>query len=160
MRTLQVGLVLAGFWVAVLGARPAVAGDGLAAGRKHAAKANALAAKNKCKAAVVEFGKAYRLLKDATLLFNRAECYREMGQGGQALKDYEQFLADMPNAPNRKVVEGRIAALKSSAPARAEAAPPPEPAPALKPKPPAPGATAPATDTSTADPERAEKWVD
>ena len=42
-----------------------------AEGRKHARKANQLADVNKCKAAIPEYTKALRLLKDPTLLFNR-----------------------------------------------------------------------------------------
>lgn len=94
---------------------PAFAAPGSAAGRKHAAKANQLAAHNRCKAAVAEFTKAYKLLKDPALLFNRAECYRKIGKDGQAVKDYEQFLAKMPRAPNRSTVEARIALLRSGA---------------------------------------------
>jgi hypothetical protein len=84
-------------------------------GRRHAAKASQLAAKNKCRVAVPEFTKAFKLLKDPTLLFNRAECYRKIGKNADALKDYEQFLADMPAAPNRGSVEARIASLKAAA---------------------------------------------
>lgn len=94
---------------------PAFAAPGGAAGRTHAAKANQLAAQNRCKAAVAEFTKAYRLLKDPALLFNRAECYRKIGKDGQALKDYERFLAEMPAAPNRSTIEERIASLRGGA---------------------------------------------
>jgi hypothetical protein len=82
------------------------------AGRKHAAKANQLAAKNKCKSALPEFNRAYRTLKDPTLLFNRAECLRKLGRDLEALRDYEQFLAEMPGTPNRATVESRIMALR------------------------------------------------
>ena len=51
-----------------------------AEGRRHARKANQLADVNKCKAAIPEYTKAIRLLKDPTLLFNRAECYRRTGE--------------------------------------------------------------------------------
>jgi tetratricopeptide (TPR) repeat protein len=90
----------------------AFAAPGSAAGRKHASKANQLAAQNRCKAAVPEFTKAYRLLKDPALLFGRAECYRKIGKASQAVKDYEKFLAEMPTAPNRPTVEERIASLR------------------------------------------------
>jgi tetratricopeptide (TPR) repeat protein len=92
-------------------------------GRTHAGRAGRLAAKNKCRAAVVEFNKAYKLLKDPTLLFNRAECYRKLGKDAEALKDYQQFLVDMPAAPNRKDVEGRIALLKAEVGLEAAGAP-------------------------------------
>ena len=113
-----------------LGTVPAYAADSTAAGRKHAAKANQLAAKNKCKSAVVEFTKAYKSAKDPTILFNRAECYRKMGSAADALKDYEQFLADMPEAPNRASVEARIATLRGAAPPSSPA-PPQQPPPVV-----------------------------
>jgi len=103
--------------VLVLGALiqlPAFAAPGSAAGRKHAAEANRLAAQNHCKAAVAEFTKAYRLLKDPVLLFNRAECFRKIGKDSQAIEDYEQFLAEMPQAPNRSNVEARIVGLRGA----------------------------------------------
>ena len=86
--------------------------DSEAAGRNHAAKANRLAAKNKCKAALPEFNRAYKTLKDPTLLFNRAECYRQLGRIDEAIEDYQQFLVDMPGTSNRASVEARIASLR------------------------------------------------
>lgn len=102
------------FFVAGVASSPKAVADSETGGRKHAAKANHLAAKNKCKAAVPEFNRAYRSLKDPTLLFNRAECYRKLGQDDEALKDYQQFLADMPEAPNRATVEARVASLRGT----------------------------------------------
>ncbi len=105
--------------------------------RKHARKANDLAAKNKCKAAIFEFTRALKTLKDPGLLFNRAECFRKVGRNDEAITDYEQFLIDLPQTPNRAAVEARLAALKSApkaaAPSTQEAPPevkPPSPAPA------------------------------
>jgi len=84
-------------------------------GQAHARKANSLAAAGKCKQAVPEYNTAYRLLKDPALLFNRAECLRKLGKREQALYDYRKFLEEMPSAPNRGVVESRIAALDPGA---------------------------------------------
>ena len=159
-----------------MGTLPTLAAETGTAGRKHAAKANQLAAKNKCKSAVAEFTKAYKSLKDPTLLFNRAECYRKMGSAAEALKDYEQFLADMPAAPNHASVEARIASLRVAA--AAETTPPPsaaaaevsqpalpsQPAPRSQPAP--PSQSAPPTEKSSADKvpaapvHRAERWSD
>jgi tetratricopeptide (TPR) repeat protein len=134
-----------------LGELPAFAANGEAAGRRHAAKANQLAAKNKCKSAVVEFTKAYKLLKDPTLLFNRAECQRQLGRVAEAIKDYEQFLADMPEAPNRTSDEARVKALKAEEqavpPAAGAGQPAPESAKQADKAPPAPV-------------HRAERWTD
>jgi tetratricopeptide (TPR) repeat protein len=101
--------------VAGMGMLTAVTADAesQAAARKYAAKANQLAAKNRCKAAVPWFNRAYRALKDPTLLFNRAECLRKLGENNDALQDYELFLVDMPQAPNRASVEAHIAALRA-----------------------------------------------
>ena len=67
-----------------------------AEGRRHARKANQLADVNKCKAAIPEYTKAIRLLKDPTLLFNRAECYRRTGEAQKAIADYRKFLVAAP----------------------------------------------------------------
>ncbi len=138
-----------------LGELPAFAANSSETGRRHAAKANQLAAKNKCKSAVVEFTKAYKALKDPTLLFNRAECQRQLGRVAEAIKDYEQFLADMPEAPNHASVEARVKALK----AEEQAAPPAAPAAA--------GVGQPAQESAkqadkppAAPAHRAEKWED
>lgn len=118
-----------------------------AEGRKHARKANQLADVNKCKAAIPEYTKALRLLKDPTLLFNRAECYRRTGEATKAVTDYRKFLVELPSAPNRAQVESQIAALdKKSTPAVAAAAapatkPPIARASAPKPVPPPPAPT-------------------
>jgi hypothetical protein len=83
-------------------------------GRRHARKASRLSAAGKCRPAIPEFTRAYELLKDPALLFNRAECLRKLGDGKRAAADYREFLAQMPNAPNHKLVEARLSALDPS----------------------------------------------
>ena len=156
-----------------LGSVSASAAKTAAGGRKHAAKANQLAAKNKCKAALPEFTKAYSVLKDATILFNRAECQRKLGNNADALKDYEQFLVDMPTAPNRASVEAHMAALRDAIKAEmamVPVAPPPTVAPAAPVAPevltppaaarPVPEEPKQADKPSEAPAHRAEKWTD
>jgi tetratricopeptide (TPR) repeat protein len=87
--------------------------ESAAAGRVHAQKAATLAEQGKCKAAVIEYTKAYDVLKDPAILFNRAECQRKLGHIEPALSDYEHFLAELPKAPNRSNVESRIVELKT-----------------------------------------------
>jgi hypothetical protein len=101
-------------------------------GRKHVSKAAELAADGKCAAAVPEFTQAYAILKDPVILFNRAECLRMLGKGEEALVDYRRFLTDLPRAPNRKLVEKRIAALEPAEAPPAE--PPPSPVPSAAPE--------------------------
>ena len=134
--------------IGLLSARAAAA-DAEEVARKHAAKANQLAARNKCGKAIFEFTRAYKTLKDPTLLFNRAECFRKVGRDDEAITDYEQFLADLPQAPNRVAVVARIASLrgaKAGVPAGKEK-PAPAPPALLKPaeKAPPPAAVAPIT---------------
>ena len=134
--------------IGLLSARAAAA-DAEEVARKHAAKANQLAARNKCRKAIFEFTRAYKTLKDPTLLFNRAECFRKVGRDDEAITDYEQFLAELPKAPNRVAIEARIASLrgaKGGAPAGKEK-PALAPPALLKPaeKAPPPAAVAPTT---------------
>jgi tetratricopeptide (TPR) repeat protein len=142
----------------------AIADAGTAA-RKHATKANQLAAKNKCKQAVPWFNRAYRSLKDPTLLFNRAECLRKLGENHDALRDYELFLAEVPEAPNRATVESRIAVLKEAIKAATSSKESPfaggrETTPAATGPEPAPTAAKPAGKAPAEPIRRAEKWTD
>jgi hypothetical protein len=96
--------------------------DHTAEGRYHLKKANALAGDGKWQAAVKEFTSAYEKLHDPVVLFNRAECYRHLGENAKAAEDYRGFLSGFPHAPNRADIEARIAALERPA-ARPESAP-------------------------------------
>lgn len=97
---------------APVAARPGAAND-VADARKRAERASHLAAKNKCGQAIGEYDKAIAVLHDPTLLFNRGECHRKLGNLESALEDYQQFLAELPDAPNREQVETRIAELRA-----------------------------------------------
>ena len=48
-------------------------------GRSALKRANALAGDGDCAAAIEEYTKAFELLGDPAVLFNRAECYRRSG---------------------------------------------------------------------------------
>src|SRR6476661_8922960 len=82
--------------------------DRIAEGRYHLKKANALAGQNECEAAVREYTLAYEKLHDPVVFFNRAECYRRMGENAKAAADYRAFLKGFPRAPNRAEIETRI----------------------------------------------------
>jgi tetratricopeptide (TPR) repeat protein len=92
---------------------PAARADDSADGRRHAKRASHLSASGKCKQAIAEYDKALAVMHDPALLFNRGECHRKLGDVGAALEDYNQFLADLPKAPNRAEVEARIAELRN-----------------------------------------------
>lgn len=62
--------------------------------------------------AIAEFKAAYNAKPDPLLLYNIAQSYRLAGDSAQALFFYRSFLRNMPDAPNRKEIEGRIRALE------------------------------------------------
>jgi tetratricopeptide (TPR) repeat protein len=109
--------LMAAVWLmAVAGAASAASAKDVAEGRRHLRKANELASQAKCDAAVREYTFAYQKLHDPVVLFNRAECYRRLGQNGAAALDYRSFLDAFPRAPNRAEVEARLAALEGLQP--------------------------------------------
>lgn len=62
--------------------------------------------------AIAEFKAAYNAKPDPLLLYNIAQSFRLAGDPAQALFFYRSFLRNMPDAPNRKEVEGRIRTLE------------------------------------------------
>ena len=48
------------------------------------------------------------------MLFNRAECYRRIGEDEKAVADYRAFLEAVPAAPNRAQIEAKIATLTAT----------------------------------------------
>ena len=64
--------------------------------------------------AVAAFRRAYELKADARLLYDIAECYREVGAVDQALFYYERYLAGWPDAFDRDEVEKKVAALEAA----------------------------------------------
>jgi hypothetical protein len=135
----RAALALAIWSVSILGAGagPAQARDPVAEGRSHLRKANALAGNDRCEAAIKEYSLAFERLHDPVVLFNRAECYRRIGEDASAAADYRAFLAAVPGAPNRAAIEAKIAALDlgptPAAPRVAPTARPSRPAPTLRP---------------------------
>src|SRR5262245_50230924 len=63
--------------------------------------------------AVAAFRRAYEVKADARLLFDIAECYREVGAVDQALFYYDRYLAGWPDAFDRAEVEDKVADLES-----------------------------------------------
>ena len=113
--SLRVGWAFAFAFAMALGLSAPVQarGDDAVEARRHAQRASGLAASGKCRQAVAEWNKAMAILRDPALLFNRAECYRKLGDADAAVEDYRQFLSDLPKAPNRAEVERRIAELSA-----------------------------------------------
>ncbi len=117
--------------------------DPIAVGRYHLRKANQLAGEDHCHSAIHEYTLAYDKLNDPVVLFNRAECYRRIGQAEKAVADYRAFLEAVPVAPNRADIEAKVAALTRPTSPVATTAPVRPAAPrAAGPKVPAPRAAA------------------
>jgi hypothetical protein len=92
--------------------------------------------------ALAAFKDAYREHEDATLLFNIAQCHRNLGDKAQALRFLRLYLVKEPKAANRGEVQAMIDNLEKAAAEERErpvalAAPAPAPTPAPAPLPPA-----------------------
>jgi tetratricopeptide (TPR) repeat protein len=95
-------------------ARAESSAHAIAEGRYHLRKANGLAGDDRCQAAIHEYTLAYKKLGDPVVLFNRAECYRRIGEDEKAVADYRAFLNAVPAAPNRAQIEAKIATLTAT----------------------------------------------
>jgi hypothetical protein len=167
--------VVAVAWLAVGGAAPAHATDDPLAveAKKHYEEGTKAFNLGEYPRAIAEFKAAYNAKPDPLLLYNIAQSFRLGSDAAQALFFYKSFLRNMPNAPNRKEVEGRIRTLEKlveeqksqppvvAAPAAArKEEPPPVAAPAaavvVAPPPSAPGQPA-SSAVVTPAPGSAEK---
>jgi tetratricopeptide (TPR) repeat protein len=82
--------------------------------------------------AVKEFLEAHRLSKRPDLLYNISVCYERLGRWDDAIASLQQYLTERPEAPDRAVIESRIANYqqrRDQEAARAVATPPPVTAP-------------------------------
>ncbi|HXI57841.1 MAG TPA: tetratricopeptide repeat protein, partial [Polyangia bacterium] len=62
--------------------------------------------------AIEEYQKAYEIGGDAAMIYNIAQAYRLSDQLSEAIRFYRRYLQRSPNAPNREIVERRIAELE------------------------------------------------
>ncbi len=79
--------------------------------------------------AVKEFIEAHRLSKRPDLLYNISVCYERLGRWDDAIGSLQQYLTERPDAPDRAVIESRIASYQQrrdqEKAAKAIATPPP-----------------------------------
>lgn len=154
---------IAALFVTIVAA-PLAWADSPAQGRAHARKAGLLAAQGKCVPAVQAYTRAFEILGDPAILFNRAECLRKLGRLEDALADYERFLVEMPKPPNKPLVEQRIDGIRKrlDMPPRGPAVAAKAPAgkhpsgPSLEPKPHAAPPVAAIIDDEASDDEEEE----
>ncbi len=95
------GVVLAG------GADPA-----RTAQRRHFARAQALYLSGRFREALAEYQKALEARFHPVIVFNIAQCYRQLGEWKKALFAYRLYLEKRPGAPNRAEVEQWIRVLE------------------------------------------------
>ena len=97
-------------------ALPAVAGaatkEEKAAAKDHYVKGKTHFDLGEFADAALEFKAAYKLLPEPVFLFNIGQCYKNLGDGKNALFFFKSYLTNAPDAPNKKDVEGLIAELE------------------------------------------------
>lgn len=103
---------------------------------------------NEFNAALAAFKQAYLAYEEPVFLFNIAQCYRQLGDKGEAIKFYRSYLRKVPDAPNRDDVKSLVSTLENEVASAKAAAPPPTtpilaaPPPSLIPPPQPTGLTA------------------
>lgn len=90
------------------------------------------------KEALTDFKEGYRLTRDATFLFNIAQCYRQLGDPAAAANFYRSYRRESPDATNRSEVDRLIDEMDRAA--QSQHAPPqetivPQPSPPTTPVP-------------------------
>jgi len=123
------------------GVSTARAQDDVAAAREHFAKGTRAFDLGQYDEAAKEYEAAYKAKDDPALLFNIGQAYRQLGEKVAAVRAYKGYLRRMPDAPNRAVVEARIAELshaieeeKRKSPSSPPVAPPTEATPRSQPE--------------------------
>src|SRR5207302_9679691 len=66
------------------------------------------------KEALESFKLAYRNFEDPKILFNIAQCHRQLGNKEEAVSFYRKYLSKIPNAPNRDEVQATIDKLNAA----------------------------------------------
>ncbi len=111
---------------------PAAAKSRIPAADRAAAKAHFKAARELYRTSLYEealarFNKAHQLDPQPEFLFNIARCNEVLARLELAIKHYEHYLAAMPRAKNRALVETRLASLKARLAKQKQPKAPPEP---------------------------------
>lgn len=114
------------------------ADKGTAAAKLHFTEAKRLYFQARYREAILEYQAAYRAKPAGELHFNIAQCYERLDELPAALKSYETYLLEVPQAEDRMMVlstmrtlHEKLAARKAAASAPVVTAPPPPPAPVV-----------------------------
>lgn len=85
----------------------------LAEAKKRFEEADAAYRLQEYEKALEGFQEAYRLSKRAGLLFNIAQCYRQLDRYEESIKSYEAFIFDAPESEYRAEAEKNITEIKA-----------------------------------------------
>ncbi len=77
------------------------------------------------RAALDSFKRAYLAHEEAGILFDIAECHRQLGENPDAVRAYQSYLRRKPDAANRADVEALIGKLQDAPATTTPPAPPP-----------------------------------
>jgi hypothetical protein len=97
-------------WLTLMVGLPASAG-GTAEAKKHFLRGEALYKQGQYEGAIQEFQAAYATRPHPVVLYNLGQCYEKLGDAANALKSYQDYLRQMPDAPDHTRVETVIANL-------------------------------------------------
>jgi tetratricopeptide (TPR) repeat protein len=97
----------------VLGAGPALA-DNRAAAREAFTEGTRHYDLGRYSEALASFMRAYMSFEDPAILFNIAQCQRQLGNKAEAVKFYRTFLRKVPDAPNAEDVRRLIATMEAA----------------------------------------------
>lgn len=101
--------------VAILGvacAGSARADEATAAARSHFREGARLYKQARYREAIAEFQAAYQAKPNGVVLFNIAQCHEKLGELPEAIRNYQEYLREVPNASDRETVEAVIANLQ------------------------------------------------
>src|SRR4051812_43458570 len=102
MRVQPRGVLMSLLIALLLAASPT---DNTAQAREHFKAAQLHYSLGEFEQAVKEFREAYRLRQEPAILFNIAQCHRQMRQWKDAYFNYRQYLNQKKDAPNREEAE-------------------------------------------------------
>ena len=91
----------------------ATSADANAQAREHFKSAQLHYSLGEFEDAVKEFREAYRLRQEPAILFNVAQCYRQLRMWREAYFNYQQYLNQKKDAPNRDEVESMIEQMRA-----------------------------------------------
>jgi tetratricopeptide (TPR) repeat protein len=114
MRFLRTFMLTLATLVALVGVAPAATPAERAKARETFRAAQQHYKLTEYQQALEAFKETYRLVEDPTLLFNIAQCYRQLNKKEEAIRFYRTYLHDAPDDGNRASVEQIIASLEKA----------------------------------------------